>query len=50
MVLDEHSTSAQRQQNRRFASELRRQYRTLLVDARASGRLLYSVDSDRGSR
>ena len=45
-VLDEHSSSAQRLQNRLFAGELRKQYSTLLVDARASGRLLYSADNE----
>ncbi len=40
-VLDELATTADRQQNQRFADELRRQYSDLLVDARASGRLLY---------
>ena len=45
-VLDERSTSSQRLQNRLFAGELRKQYSALLVDARASGRLLYSADND----
>ena len=46
-VLDEHGTNTQRHQNRLFANELRKQYGALLMDAKASGRLLYSVDSDR---
>ncbi len=45
-VLDEHSTSSQRLQNRLFAGELRKQYSALLVDARTNGRLLYSADND----
>ena len=41
-VLEGNSTNAQRQQNRRFAREVRRQYATLLLDAQESGRLLYT--------
>jgi integrase len=43
-VLDAHSTTSQRHQNRAFAGELRSQYSTLLADAQASGRLLYTHD------
>ena len=46
IVLDELATSGQRQQNRLFANELRKQYSNLLVDARDTGRLLYSADGD----
>ena len=46
IVLDELATSGQRQQNRLFANELRQQYSNLLVDARDTGRLLYSTDGD----
>ena len=42
-VLDTHCTAHQRQQNRQFAQQLRRQYATLLVDAEQSGRLLYTA-------
>ena len=45
-VLDELATTAERQQNQRFADELRRQYSDLLVDARASGRLLYNDEEN----
>jgi hypothetical protein len=44
-VLHEDSTSAERQQNRRFAAELRSQYCTLLVEAHNSGRLLFTLSS-----
>ena len=45
-VLDADSTTAQRQQNRAFANEVRLQYGMLLADARTSGRLLYVSDED----
>ena len=43
VVLDAHCSGHQRQQNRRFAQELRRQYGALLIDAEQSGRLLYTT-------
>jgi hypothetical protein len=43
-VLNAESTSWQRNQNRAFAGELRKQYATLLAAAREDGRLLYSAD------
>ncbi len=45
-ILDADSTTAQRQQNRAFANEVRLQYGMLLADARTSGRLLYVSDED----
>ena len=45
-VLDDTATGVQRHQNRVFANELRRQYSDLLLDARASGRLVYSADDN----
>ena len=46
IVLDGHSDGQQRQQNRRFAQELRQQYAALLGDAEQSGRLLYTASRD----
>ena len=46
VVLDAHSDGQHRQQNRRFAQELRRQYASLLGDAEQSGRLLYTASTD----
>jgi hypothetical protein len=45
-VLDADSTTAQRQQNRAFANEVRLQYGILLADAQTTGRLLYVSDED----
>jgi integrase len=42
VLLNTETTTAQRRQNNEFASGLRTQYSTWLVDAEASGRLLYS--------
>ena len=46
VVLDDTATGVERHQNRVFANELRRQYSDLLLDARASGRLVYSADDN----
>ena len=45
-VLNADSSSGQRYQNRVFASELRKQYATLLATARMDRRLLYTADDD----
>ena len=51
-VLNDGSTASERQLNKRFAAELRSQYRTLLMEAEDNGRLLYTssaMDRDEGA-
>ena len=45
VVLDEHTSAAQRRMNQTFAGELRNQYSELLTGAESSGRLLYSTSA-----